>query len=119
MGGRSARPSARVADDSRPAEALGLVLEPRRALVQVEARPRSRAGPPLRGRPRALPPAGAEPLGCVLAARRGGAPAIRRGPFLAPPPRARAPRGPGRLTPRRHARSDGGAVGGRRPPRDA
>src|SRR5205085_2485426 len=94
VGGRAARPPATVARDSRPADALGLVLDERRALLQLAARPGAGSRAPLRRRPRALPPARAEPLAQLLAPRGGSDARLRARARLAPPPWPRAARLP-------------------------
>ena len=86
--------------DSRPAHALGLVLEGRRALVQLAADPRAAGDPHLRRRARALSSHPPRPLRRLLGRRRRGAPDVRGGarvarrarPGAARVPRAGAPR---------------------------
>ena len=83
---RSCAPSQREAErlerhvhahhDSRPAHALGLVLEGRRAVVQLAVDRRAAGDSQLRRRARALPPHPSRPLGGVLG--RGRAPRGRR-----------------------------------------
>src|SRR5438552_4005886 len=78
--------------DPRPANALGIVLVARHALVQLAARGRAVRRARLRRRARAMPPARGRPLEAVLGARRVASPRLARAARLASRTRARSPR---------------------------
>src|SRR5205823_6859920 len=69
--------------DRRAADAVGLVLRARHALVQLASRAGALRGPRLRGRPRALPPARPRPLAALLGARRATSARLARAAGLA------------------------------------
>ena len=82
-----ARGHRRAGVDPQPAVALGFVLAARRHLAQLAAGAGAAVRARVRAGARADAPARAEPLGAVLAARRRGLPALRRGAPLAAPRR--------------------------------